>query len=102
MKDKYGFVLRRFGDGAFFEGCGYGGPGKPVPYFSQDMKDAKVFKTPGGARRAIKRGIDGAVGMVKLDTWDRAVEWLRWLPVCRKEEGPAKSDNVDGFEEGQA
>ena len=29
-------VIRR-SDGKFFQGCGYGGPGKPVPYWTDDV-----------------------------------------------------------------
>lgn len=43
------FVIRRH-DGEYFEGCGYGGPGHAVPYWTDEIRRAKQYTTEPGAR----------------------------------------------------
>ena len=47
-------VIRRH-DGKYFQGCGYGGPGNPVAYWSDRIWEAKVYKTEAGARKTAKQ-----------------------------------------------
>lgn len=90
-------VIRR-SDGKYFQGCGYGGPGHPVPYWTDDMKMAQVYKTPTGAAGAMKRygGYRGAV-----ETQDgRVVRWLGFLAYGHRgwrfiEESPREFDPND-------
>ena len=41
-------VIRRH-DGKYFQGCGYGGPGNPVPYWSDRIFEEQVGGYPGYA-----------------------------------------------------
>ena len=77
-----GYVVQR-SDGAVFVGNGYGGPGRPVPYFHLNgfrMQDARVFRTERGALDAAKRivtltGSSCCVRPVDVDPDGMAVEW---------------------------
>ena len=110
-----GIVIRRT-DGKYFQGCGYGGPGNPVPYFTEDIHLAQVYKSPIGAQKAAKL-YGGFRGAAELDEEGRAAQWLGfiiygyggWRIIQEKPEhfepndyegnnGPLKSDHVDAFE----
>lgn len=60
-----GYVVIR-GDGHVLAGFGYGGPGKPVAYWSDRKADARIYRTAGGAAAAAER-FGGTVRMVRLD-----------------------------------
>ncbi len=47
------FLLRK--DGKFLSGVGYGGAGKPVPYWTEKREEAKTWKTISGIRGAEQR-----------------------------------------------
>ena len=72
-----GYVIRR-SDGQYFIGCGYGGPGHPVPYYMDDLKVAKAYKTAEGAAKAAK-SYGGYVGVAELDEDGIAVRWIGFL-----------------------
>lgn len=88
MKDKdLRYVVRRKKDGLYFTGCGYGGPGKPVPYWHSEMRDAKLYKYPLKARAAAER-FGGELGFVYVDKWcGEPTEWKGW--IVETEEGQA-------------
>lgn len=111
-----GYVVRR-PDGKFFIGCGYGGRGNPVPYWSEDLTAAKCYKTPEGAADAANR-FGGYAGKAEADGRGNPAEWFgflvrwrdEWITVNRDprdfdpqdyemNNGPLKSDDVDGFQE---
>ena len=71
-------VVRR-PDGKYFQGYGYGGPGHPVPYWTERIWEAQPYKTMSGARKAADR-LGGWIGAA--DTGDRMQipeKWLGWL-----------------------
>ena len=74
-------VIRR-SDGKFFQGCGYGGPGNPVPYWGSDIWKAKTYRTPAGAAAAMKR-FGGSRGAAEADVEGRPVRWLGFLAYGR-------------------
>ena len=78
---KRGIVIRRR-DGQYFVGCGYGGPGNPVPYWDPDIRKAQVYKTPTGAQKAVKL-TGGYRGAAELDGEGRAVRWLGFVAYAR-------------------
>ena len=86
MERDYRYVVRRTTDGLFFVGCGYGGPGKPVPYFHADIRDVKMYKYPTKARDAAQR-FGGALGMVRLDPNGTPAEWLGYVIEKKRTEG---------------
>ena len=73
-------VIRR-SDGKYFQGCGYGGPGNPVPYWTEDVKMAQVYQTPTGAAGAAKR-YGGHRGAVETDRGS-VVRWLGFIVYSR-------------------
>ena len=116
------FIVRRE-DGEYFQGCGYGGPGNPVPYWSDEIRTAKSYRTPEGARNAAKR-FGGYIGIAEADSDGVPVRWIgfavwqlgRYRPVDvnPKDFDPndyegnnaplavslqGKSDNADGSED---
>lgn len=72
------YAVRRKEDGLYFTGCGYAGPGKPVPYWHADLRDAKLYKYPLKARAAAAR-FGGALGFVYVDGYGRPTEWRGWI-----------------------
>lgn len=73
-------IVRR--DGQYFEGCGYGGPGHPVPYWDPDARNAQVYKTPSGAQKAAKK-TGGYAAVVELDGDGRPVRFIGFLVYGR-------------------
>lgn len=59
------YAIRR-DDGLWYVGCGYGGAGNPVPYFEQELKQAKLY-TLAGIRMAPKR--NGWMKRYTLSAW---------------------------------
>lgn len=102
---KPGYVVRKK-DGRYYQGCGYGGPNNPVPYFFESLKNAKVYKTPLGAAKAAKSfgGFPGAVDLNENDVpqrWQGYIVFVRgkvWKVTAaapeepEKQEGPEKTD----------
>ena len=78
-----GYVVRR-PDGRYFIGCGYGGPGHPVPYWSEDLAAAKCYRTPKGAADAADR-FGGYAGKAETDGHGTPAEWLGFLVRWREE-----------------
>lgn len=72
-------VIRR-NDGKYLEGCGYGGPGNPVPYWTDDVRMAKRYKMPEGTREAVRK-FGGHRGVVEIDGKD--VKWLGFMLYWR-------------------
>ena len=72
-----GYVVRR-ADGTYFQGCGYGGIGSPVPYFGEELRRAKVYRTPKGALEAAKR-FGGHAGAADVSERGEAVAWRGFL-----------------------
>lgn len=68
-------VIRR-SDGKYLLGCAYSGPGNPVPYWTYDVKIAKRYVTPKGAKETAER-FQGFRGVVEID--DEDVKWLGFL-----------------------
>lgn len=64
-----GYVVIRE-DGQVLAGFGYGGPGRPVAYWSERRADARIYRTAGGAAAAAER-VGGSVRMVRLDYYGR-------------------------------
>ena len=64
-----GYVVIR-ADGQLLAGFGYGGPGRPVAYWSDRKQDARIYRTAGGAAAAAER-VGGSVRMVRLDYYGR-------------------------------
>lgn len=77
------YGIRR-SDGKYFIGCGYGGPGHPVPYWSGDLKAAKMYKTPEGAANAAGR-FGGFAGKVRTDGHGAPENWEGFLVKWRDE-----------------
>jgi len=75
---RYAYVVKRKEDDWYFLGCGYGGPGKPVPYFRDDIDTAKIYFTAHGARAAAAK-YGGAVGCVEVDSDDIPFRWVGWV-----------------------
>lgn len=76
MNEKRAVVIRRT-DGKYFQGVGYGGPGNPVPYWVEDIRQAQIYMSPTGAAGAMKRygGYRGAA----LVEAGRPAEWLGYI-----------------------
>ena len=110
-----GIVIRRR-DGKYYQGSGYGGPGHPVPYFTEDIRLAQVYKTLTGTQKAAKL-CGGFRGAAELDEEGRAAQWLGFIDYgyggwriiledpgdfdpndYEGNNGPLKSDHVDAFE----
>ena len=70
-------VIRRH-DGKYFQGCGYGGPGNPVPYWSDRIWEAKVYKTEAGARKTAKQ-VGGYPGYAVADKFEIPKHWVGFL-----------------------
>ncbi len=68
------FVIRRH-DGEYFEGCGYGGPGHAVPYWTDEIRRAKQYTTEPGARNAARK-YGGYIGIAETDTEGRPERWV--------------------------
>ena len=90
------YVVRRH-DGKYFQGCGYGGPGHPVPYWTEEIRQANVYLSANGARNAAKRwgGFIGiAEGNGEPERWIGFLVWQRgsWATV---NEPPADFDPND-------
>lgn len=68
-------VIRR-NDGKYFQGCGYAGPGNPVPYWTDRIWEAQAYRTTEGARKTAQR-IGGYIGAA--DTTDNMPIPDRWL-----------------------
>lgn len=66
-------VIRRQ-DGKYFQGCGYGGPGNPVPYWSEWIHDARVYRTEAGAVKAGKQ-YGGYAGRAVADAFEIPMRW---------------------------
>ena len=81
MKYVYGYVVKNPETGQYFTGCGYGGPGNPVPYFRSELKAAKVYKMPAPARKAAAR-FGGELGFVVLDQRGEPVEFKGYVVPC--------------------
>lgn len=71
------YVVRR-GDGKYFQGCGYGGPGHPVPYWTEDVRKALSYRTVVGAAKAAKQH-GGYAGAAAADSEGAPKEWLGFL-----------------------
>lgn len=69
------YVIRR-SDGKYFQGCGYGGPGHPVPYWTERIWEAQTYRTTEGARKAAQKW-GGWIGAA--DTRDNMPIPDRWL-----------------------
>ena len=108
------YVIRRY-NGKYFLGCGYGGPGQPVPYWGEDIAEAKPYRTVKGAKKAAGTW-GGHVGKAEITLnrirWAGFLVWQlgEWRTVdadprdfdprdYEGNNGPLKSDNVDGFED---
>lgn len=61
------YVIRRE-DGKYFQGCGYGRPGHPVPYWTEDIRMATSYKTSAGAIKAARRYGGGSIGIATADS----------------------------------
>ncbi len=70
-------VIRRH-DGKYFQGCGYGGPGNPVAYWSDRIWEAKVYKTEAGARKTAKQH-GGYPGYAVADKFKIPERWIGFL-----------------------
>ena len=70
-------VIRRR-DGQWFMGCGYGGAGSPVPYWTERPEQAKAYGTLEEAAAAAKR-FGGWAGKAAADETGRPAEWLGHL-----------------------
>lgn len=75
---RYAYVVKRKEDNWYFLGCGYGGPGKPVPYFRNELDAAKVYNTAHGARAAAEK-YGGAVGLAEVDSDEVPFRWVGWV-----------------------
>lgn len=75
MTAERAYVIRRH-DGKYFQGCGYGGPGNPVPYWTEDIREAQTYRSVPGARKAAQRW-GGYVGLVEVDA--AVIRWLGFL-----------------------
>ena len=77
MERKNQVIVIRRADGRYFQGCGYGGPGHPVPYWVEDIRQAQIYLGPTRAAGAAKRygGYRGAA----LAEAGRASEWLGFI-----------------------
>ena len=64
--------------GQWFMGCGYGGAGSPVPYWTEEMSQAKTYRTPEGAAKTAER-FGGHAGKAEADDRGMAVGWLGFL-----------------------
>ena len=89
---KTGYVVR-MKDGQYFMGCGYGGPQHPVPYFTEDLQRAKVYRRENGAENAAK-SYGGYAGSVSLDLWGAPEKWNGFL-VWQGEKRGWQVVNVD-------
>lgn len=67
-------VIRR-SDGKFFQGCGYGGPGRPVPYWTEDIAQAKSYRLPAYARKAAEK-YGGKAGYAEADSEGLPRKWV--------------------------
>ena len=91
-------VIRRH-DGKYFQGCRYGGPGNPVPYWSNRIREAKVYKTEAGAMKTAKQ-VGGYPGYAVADKFEIPMRWIgflvwqlgEWWPV---QENPREFDPND-------
>ena len=72
------YVIRRE-DGKYFQGCGYGGPGHPVPYWTEDIRMATGYKIPAAAIKAAGR-YGGHVGVATADSNGAPREWRGSMP----------------------
>lgn len=82
------YVIRRF-NGKYFEGCGYGGPGNPVPYWTEDVGDALVYKTVKGARKTAGTW-GGHVGKVEI-----TADGIRWAGFLVWQRGEWRTVDAD-------
>jgi len=88
-----GYVIRGK-DGKYFEGSGYGGPGHRVPYWDEDIRNAKTYETYKNARKAAKN-IGGNVGLVILDEWNRATNWICYVVTAGRASVRVYEDPAD-------
>lgn len=93
-----GYIIRRH-DGKYFEGNGYGGPGHAVPYWDEDVRNAKVYRSYRNAKAAARKN-GGNVGLANVDEWDRATGWICFVveaggEAVRVIEDPAEFDPKD-------
>ena len=91
-------VIRRH-DGKYFQGCGYGGPGNPVAYWSDRIWEAKVYKTEAGARKTAKQH-GGYPGYAVADKFEIPERWIGFLVWWRDRwktvnDAPAEFDPND-------
>lgn len=75
---RYAYVVKRKEDEWYFLGCGYAGPGKPVPYFRNELDAAKVYFTAHGARQAAEK-YGGCVGLCEVDADEVPFRWVGWV-----------------------
>lgn len=75
---RYAYVVKQQEGGKYFQGCGYAGPGKPVPYFVADLDTAKIYHTAHGARAAAER-YGGTVGLAEIDGDEVPFRWVGWV-----------------------
>ena len=71
-------VIRRE-DGKYFQGCGYGGPGHSVPYWTEDIQMAAGYKVIAAAVKAAGR-YGGHAGIATADSDGVPREWHGSLP----------------------
>ena len=73
------YVVRRH-DGKYFAGCGYGGPGNPVPYWTERIWEAKVYKTTEGCLKAAKKlGAYAGMAETRDDLDAFPTRWIGFL-----------------------
>ena len=75
---RYAYVVKRPESGKYFLGCGYGGPGKPVPYYGEELDTAKIYHTAHGARQAAEK-YGGCVGLAEIDGDEVPFRWVGWV-----------------------
>jgi hypothetical protein len=85
------YVIRRR-DGQYFQGCGYGGPGHPVPYWTDRICYAQAYKTVEGCMKAAKK-LGAYAGAAEASEESRIpVAWLGFLVPGRTGWRPVQDD----------